>query len=273
MYRIKIFILCFLLLTTAAYGKHSKKQEQPAFVPEYKYEPSPYVDPQVWHNVSQYFLPSNHPIKSRLDEIFSKTRVTLNPQTILEAGFERNNARHFSKTVVSKHPALNGYLVKMFTDEQDLEDYIPLCHRIVGAECVKAVIKVHHFEKFFKVPQKWIYPLPIEPSPPEGYHRKNFILVVEDMDIHHKQKNALSWKKKILPDRADAIYTVIQAVGLADSIYPFNLPFCRDGKQAFIDTEHHHKWPIHFDLMLPFFSTRMEHYWRIIVGNGGPLPN
>jgi hypothetical protein len=268
------FILLFMRLfslTASPLEKSSKKREKPPAIPLFEYEKSPYVADDAWEYVKPFLLPSNHPVKARLDKIFSKARVSLNENSLLEAGFERSQVRKYSNNIVSKHPELQGYLVKLFTDEQDVEDFPPLVCRIDGAQYVRNEIKAHGYEKLFSVPNKWIYPLPSEPSPPEGYHRKNFILVVEDMNIYTKRKNYLRWKEKMTPKRADAIYIVLQNVGLSDSIYPFNLPFCEDGRQAFIDTEHHHKWPVHFDLMLPFFSPKMEQHWRNIVGNGGPL--
>jgi hypothetical protein len=274
----KIWLLAAMLFLSLASSLNAHEVERrsrgkhkfPALL-LYEYEKSPYVSSEVWEYVKHFLLPSNHPVKAKLDKIFSASRVTLNEYSLMQAGFERSNVRKFSNNIVSKHPELPGYLVKLFTDEQDIEDYAPLICRIDGAQYIRNEIKAHGYEDMFSVPNKWIYPLPSEPSPPEGYHRKNFILVVEDMKIYRKSKNYLRWKEKMTPKRADAMYVLLQNVGLIDSIYPFNLPFCEDGRQAFIDTEHHHKWPVRFQLMLQFFSPEMEQHWRIIVGNGGPL--
>jgi hypothetical protein len=269
-----ILALLLIHVTSPMYGqeidKKSSKRERPSEHPVYEYEKSPYVSADVWDCVKPYLLPSNHPVRARLDKIFSSSRVTLNQDTVLAAGFERATIRAYSHNIVSKHPDLQGYLVKFFTDEQDLQDFPPLIWRIEGANAVRNEIKARGYEKMFSVPKKWIYPLPAEPSPPPECYRKNFILVVEDMHIYRKNKNYRRWKENMTPKRADAMFVLLQVVGLYDSIYPFNLPFCEDGRQSFIDTEHHHKWPIRFDLMLPYFSPQMEHYWRIIVGQGGP---
>ena len=276
----RILILISMSLLTISYGwtsesnpvKKKSKEKEKNFTPEYNYPKNPHVSQEVWDKVSPYFLPSNHPAKAKLDRIFHRTRVTLNTDAVAAAGFERSINRPFSNTVVSKHPDVKGFFLKFFTDEQDIEDWPVLIWRIDGAKYVQQCIDHYGYQKFFKVPKKWIYPLPADPSPPAGMHRKNFILVAEEMDIYHKSKNYSKWKHNITIDRADAIYTVLQIVGLKDSIYAFNIPFCKDGTQAFIDTEHHHEWPIRFDLMLPWFNPRMEQYWRVIVGHGGPLP-
>lgn len=269
-------IACFLVLLSFTplfadpVDKKSFRTERPPEFPVYEYEQSPHVPDHVWEHVKPHLLPSNHPVKPRLDKIFMNSRATLNQQSMEAAGFVRTTVRTYSHNIVSKHPDLKGYLVKLFTDEQEIEDYPLLISRIDGANCVRQEIKNRGYEKMFSVPNKWIYPLPAEPSPPPGSHRKNFILVVEDMHIYRKSKNYRRWQEKMTPKRADAMFVLIQVVGLNDSIYPFNLPFCEDGRQSFIDTEHHHKWPIRFDLMLPYFSPWMEKYWRVLVGQGGP---
>lgn len=268
-----ILIFLHLYLPSSVYGeieKKTTKRESYPKNPVYEYEKSPHVSSEAWECVKPYLLPSNHPVKARLDKIFSSSRATLNEDSMLAAGFERATVRAYSHNIVSKHPDLQGYLVKLFTDQQDIQDYPLLIWRIEGANAVRHEIITRGYEKMFSVPNKWIYPLPIEPSPPPECHRKNFILVVEDMHIYRKSKNTRRWKEKMTPKRADAMFVLLQVVGLNDSIYPFNLPFCEDGRQAFIDTEHHHNWPIHFHLMLPFFSPEMEQYWRILVGQGGP---
>lgn len=242
------------------------------FIPEYNYERSPYVTEESWKFLQTYLLPSNHPIKPKLDKIFKASRVTQSTQSVKDAGFTRHIARNYSFAVVSPHPELKGYLVKMFLDNQsNTPDFEQWVERIDGANYVKASIKAHGYEKLFKVPNKWIYPLPLEPSPSPGSYRKNFILVVEDMKIYRGRKTTKRWQgNQMTMKRADAFFVILQDVGLKDSIYPFNVPFCEDGKQAFIDTEHHHKWPICFNLTTPYFNPMMQEYWLHLIGNGGP---
>ncbi len=89
------------------------------------------------------------------------------------------------------HPLIKGYLFKVYLDVQpDICEWSNWVRRIEGAHAIRACIKRHGY-KHFSVPHKWIYPLPPEPSPPfsEKYHRKNFILIVEDMHIVNLTQN------------------------------------------------------------------------------------
>ena len=238
---------------------------------EYNYAPNPHIPREVWNLVKPFLLPSNHPIKYQLDALFSRGRVCQNLHTLADAGFSHCYIRGYSLMVVTDHPMVRGYWLKMFIDEQDITDYPALIHRIEGARAIQDAIVRHGYQDHFVVPKKWIYPLPAEPSPSAGCHRKNFILVAEDMNIYTKSANKKKWATKITPPRALAIYTLFQELGLNDSIYPFNLPFCKDGRQAFIDTEHHHNWPVRFDKMLQHMPHALQDYWlRIIETHGHP---
>ncbi len=237
--------------------------------PEYNYPANPHIPDEVWELVKPYFLPSNHPLKKQLDTIFSRERLTQNVNVLSRNGFDRCYIRSFSHLVVTKHPMLRGYWLKLFTDEQDITDYPILIHRIKGAHAIREAIDQHGYNNFFSVPNKWLYPLPPEPSPPSGHYRKNFILIAEDMNIYKKKDNYKKWHSKISPPRALAIYTLLQELGLNDCIYPFNLPFCENGKQAFIDTEHHHNWPVRFHSMTQHLPKALENYWYEIIDTDG----
>lgn len=242
------------------YTKHKKS-----------YEYNPHVSREVWERVKPYFLPPEHPVRHALDKIFSKSRVLQSPKSIADAGFPKNKPRAWSHTVVSTHPHLKGYYVKMFTDQQaDIIDYEMWIIRIEGARAVQATLDRYGYNSMFEVPKKWIYPLPADPAPSKGSFRKNFILIAEDMDIYHKGKNNDKWRSKMNQKRADALYVILTENGLNDSIYPFNVPFCKNGKQAFIDTEHHHHWPVYLERMIPFFSEEMGKYWKELINKGGP---
>lgn len=272
------FSLLLFLLTLSLHAdpfllereyKSSASQPTTAKCPEYNYPSNPHITAEVWDLVEPYLLPSNHPIKYQLDAIFGRKRVSQNLRTLKNAGFSRCYIRGYSKLVVTEHPMLRGYWLKLFIDEQDITDYPYLIHRIEGALAIKEAIIRHGYQEHFIVPVKWLYPLPAEPSPPDGCHRKNFILIAEDMDLYKKSENYKKWASKITPPRALAIYTIMQELGLNDCIHPFNLPFTHDGRQAFIDTEHHHNWPVRFDLMLKHFPQAIRNNWSKIIENEG----
>lgn len=227
------------------------------------YAPSPDVDPAVWNQVKPYFLPEEHPVKPYLDLIFSPSRVILNAKALKKAGFTNTKPTKYNNMIVAKHPKLKGYLVKLYTDQQPNGDGWSEWHsRVVGAASVQATINKHGYQEMFKVPKKWIYPLPDGPTPPPGTFRQHFILVVEDMKIHKKKDNLFHWRSfAMTEERLDAIHTIFQEEGLIDSIYPHNLPFAKDGKQAFVDTQHHHRWPIDFANLTHFLSPKMQVHW------------
>lgn len=238
------------------------------------YLKNPHVPSHIWEEVSPYFLPKNHPIKAKLDQMFKKKRVTLNSATIEKAGFEKPKPRPCSFTIVSKNEKMKGYIFKFFSDEQtDIDDWIKLTNRINGAKKTKEVIQKYHYENYFRVPTKYLYPLPKDPSPPPGYERKNFILIENDLRIHKFWNNYVKWKSpQISKDFLKAFYTVITEAGLNDSIYPFNAPFSQDGKVCFIDTENYNKFHIRYDILTPNLRSEMRDYWRKLIELKGEIP-
>lgn len=180
--------------------------------------------------------------------------------------------RGWSKAYVVAHDKLKGYLLKIYVDNKlEIHTWENWLKRIQGAQAIQQAIDRYDYHHFFKVPNKWIYPLPIEPSASDKYHAKYFILVVEDMNILAQSANYMLWRSNLMtPALLDAIYVLLQEEGLCDNIYPFNFPFCEDGKIAFIDTECHHLWPVKFDRLTKYFSRENRAYWKLLTDNGGP---
>lgn len=239
------------------------------------YERSPHVTPEIWETVKPYLFPENHPMKPKLDRLFSSTRVTMTNETFKKAGFKRNRIGRFSRIMASSNPKLEGLFIKAFADTELLipADWKKLLHRIEGARSIQACILRHGYQDTFKVPNKWLYPLPADPSPPNNpkrYLRKNFILVAEDMRIYEHDKNEKYYKKKMDRNKLNMLFTIFEEEGLFDSVYAFNVPFCKDGKLAFIDTEHHHRWPVPYHKLDKYFSKDMRQYWNRLVKAGGP---
>jgi len=90
--------------------------------------------------------------------------------------------------------------------------------------------------------------------------------------LEHKD-NEHAYKKKMNRTLMEGLYTVLQVCGLYDSVYVFNIPFCKDGRIAVIDTEYHHKWPVPFIKLNKAFSSQMQSYWRQITYKGGKIPD
>lgn len=234
------------------------------------YAYNPYVPLNIWYAVVPYFLPENHPIKPKLDRMFSADRVTQDSGHFKKAGFKRYRVRR-NGMVASNHPELKGYFVKAFIDSDSTvkNDWERWIHRIQGAHSIRNYLVSHNYHNKFKVPNKWIYPLPVEPSPPPFYGRKNFILIAEDMQILTMEENKKKYKKAMSRHLLKAMYHIILDEGLFDSVYAFNMPFCKDGKIAFIDTEFHHKWPIPFHKLKRYLSGEMSSYLDSLISKHG----
>lgn len=226
----------------------------------------PDVPEAIWNAVLPYLIPDNHPAKPKLDRIFCSRRATLDPEAFRRAGFARNRPGRFSRVMASTHPSLQEYFIKAFADtELRIEaDWQKWLHRIAGAQAIRECIVRHNYQSQFKVPNKWIYPLPKHPSPPKSnrYLRKNFILVVDNARSVGHSNNEKYYKHKITKKTLHALFTILNEVGLYDSVYAFNIPFCKDGKIAFIDTEYHHRWPIPFQKLSRYLSKEMREYWE-----------
>lgn len=234
------------------------------------YDKSPYVSEELWMEVQPYLLPERHPAKKKLDKIFNKVRATLSPEAMKSAGF-KCKLRQPNHLVAAKHRLLKGYLVKVFMDSQTMipeEEAYFWIHRIKGAHLIRDSINRHKYNAIMKVPQKWIYPLPKNPPLPDGdYFRRNFILVVEDMQILNDDKNTRYYRKKMTPELLEALYTMLTENVLIDSIYINNIPFSYDGRIAFIDTEHYLTdiKPLRLHRLTYRFSKKMQYYWEKLI--------
>lgn len=234
-----------------------------------------YIAKDIWNAMAPYFLPLDHPLKVRLDEMFSKKRVTANCEALTAAGFygrKGNRAGAFSHCTVVFHENFSGYVLKLFTDDSPHEDWPQLKRRIEGARSLQAAITRHGWEGWFKVPRKWIYPLPPSPAPEtfENIPIKGFILIAEDMMVFKKYHNDWRWHEFMTKEKLDALYTLLREEGLSDSVFPFNMPFTQDNKIAFIDLEKNHMWPIPYHKLTGYLHEKLQAYWVEITSQPPP---
>lgn len=80
------------------------------------------------------------------------------------------------------------------------------------------------------------------------------------------------WRQEVSKDLLNALYNLLQMLGLIDSVYITNIPFAKDGKIAFIDTEHFHKWPVKFNRLSHSLSNEMNLYWMSLINTNGQVP-
>lgn len=258
--KIHRFVLLFICYAMCAIVQQAKS-----------YTPDPLIPLELWHQLEPYFLPEEHPIKRKLDRLFSNQRATLSEETFRKAGLGKVKKRKPTNIVFGQSPFLKGIVIKAFLDTQPpLPEWENWLKRIEGSRCIRQCIKRHHYKQF-KVPHKWIYPLPAHPSPPLQYShsRKYFILIAEDMDILNRKENLKAYRERMTKECLNQLYVILTEEGLIDSIYPDNVPFTKDGKLAFIDTEHYHKTPIKYHQLLHFLSPAMQNYWQQLIDQSG----
>lgn len=237
---------------------------------------NPWVPPDLWQELEPYFLPHDHPIKADLDSLFSKMRVTQSANLFEKGGFGKPKMREPTNIVIGRHEQFKDYIFKVYLDTQpSLNEWINWVHRIEGARAIQCSLERHGFLHFC-TPKKWIYPLPAEPSPPNAtrFHRKNFILIVENMNILSLKDNRKAFRKKITPQILQELYTILTEEGLIDSVYPDNIPFTENGQLAFIDTEHHYPGrSIPYEKLTPFLSKQMKEFWQALTIKKGQSTN
>lgn len=186
-----------------------------------------------------YLIPHDHPAKPTLDALFGGKRVTATRSRLKKAKFHPINHPGPNTTTTLTHKNLKGYVIKLVTDDIAGVDTAALfSKRVRGANLIRETIEKEKLTAYFKVPHKWLYPLPYAPE--------KYILLAEDMNIVSFSENKVLWRSPevMTRDRLEAVFRLIAVAGLSDSIYPFNIPFSYDGKIAVIDTEYFQNWCI-----------------------------
>ena len=220
-----------------------------------------------------YCLPSNHPMYSVLESIFAKRRVTTDESHFCNAGFQIIAKRPRSYILVAKHSKLPGYLLKAYLDnekrlKQGTESWEWLVLRCKGANKVRKIIQQHEI-KHFVVADKWIYPLPTEPSPPiSPVHTRHLAaLLVTDMELVPEKRNLHAWYHYVTKEYLDELY-VIMSRAKGSSYRPDNIAYTLNGTFAFIDTEYPARGP-DFESIRKHLRRATCKYWDKLVKNGG----
>lgn len=212
--------------------------------------------PIIAASFEEWKIPDDNNVKKWLDKTFLGRKYPKSKKEFMKMGF-RNFTRPGSKGVlVFKHRGCRGYLFKLYSNKNgSIDELRVLKNRIKGAEAIRQYIKINGYQEFFKVPNKWLYQL--EAS-------SHFILVVEDMKILNRDKNWNKWKSDFVTEKfLTALASTLKELGLIDSMYIDNIPFCKDGKVAFIDTEHYHgDSPVRLELLTPRLPKKLQPFWE-----------
>lgn len=224
----------------------------------------------VWEEVKPYLMPNNHPLKKKMDKLFTSFRVTENEASLKRAGFLKTTPAAFSNAIVSKNDNLKGYYFKFYDDHQQIDvESKQWIDRASEAKSLQQAVSAHGYEEFFKVPRKWIYLIPENPKS-NGPYPKNFILVAKQIDIDKRSVSHYKWQTIVTRKLLRALFTLIMEEGLVDSCVAHNLPFTKDDRLAFVDLEQHHKWPVPFHRLNKYLSPKMQDYWNHLINNNGP---
>lgn len=215
-----------------------------------------------------YLLPSDHHAKPILDEIFSQDRVLLNRKSLKKAGFEATKPRKFTRLIIARHDKLTGYIFKLYLDNQryykETPEHKHWIQRIKGANLIRGEIEKKGWNHLFKVPKKWIYALPSHPKAPEEFIAKNFILIEEDMDLLSNKENKKRWKSSQVSEEVlSALFHLVNTLGLHDCLKPDNVPFSKDSRVAFIDTQFYGD-SVEMKQFGRFLSKKNKKFWDMI---------
>jgi hypothetical protein len=210
------------------------------------------------------------PVGKLLETLLHRSGVIDNEAAFLEAGFEIRRKMARSLMRVATHAAVPGYVFKVFfVDERGCEreksrGWKGFARRCDQAERIRRVIHGGDFQHF-KVPRKWLFHTP--PHPACGVDDQPAILVAEFQDLLLREDNERAWRHSIMEAHLDELYAIIERAGEA-SYRPDNIRLTREGRFAFIDTEHS-SGEHDYDSILPYLSSRMSRYWSQLVGQAG----
>lgn len=227
---------------------------------------NPYVYEGYWSSITPYLLPQDHPIKPILDTIFTASRATATKSALLEAGFEIIAHMPGSFVIVARHPAVHGYVFKLYLDEElcckdEIPNYVWLVRRCVGAEMIRKLIKDKKL-RYFEVPDKWLYLFPLEPEP-YGPNPQPLLLVATDMDLQTEAVTQHAWRTMITKRHLRELYKVLKR-GYGSTGLDRNVPFTKHHKFAFTDTE----YPVrdhNLRRVKPHLSKEMWEYWKGLI--------
>ena len=233
---------------------------------------NPAINHRMRRVMAKYLLPLNHPMKPILDSIFSKSRAIENKDTLKKAGFRIIFEQKRSFIIVAKHPKVPGYLFKIYTDSASIYKDGMVGWELFKTRCavakkIRNIIKRHKL-RHFTVADKWLYPLPIEPKS-RCANSEPVILMVKDMHIYPTKKSKRMWQTKATRKQLRQLYVVFKK-GYGSAFLSNNVPYTKNGKCAFIDTEYK-KRNITLWLVNRFLSKKMSHYWdRLVDKNMAP---
>jgi len=180
--------------------------------------------------------------------------------------------RKFTRLIVSTHPDLKGYIVKVYLDTQryykQKPEYFWWKKRIEGAKAISAFIEKNGLNHLYKLPKKWIYQLPKSPAAPLEFEAKNTILVQEDMQLLSTEENKRQWKsERVTSLLLNSLKMILCEIGLKDCCNIDNIPFAKDGRIAFIDTQSFNEDKPPLKRLKKFLGEKQKVWWERIMSD------
>jgi len=175
------------------------------------------------------------PASIDLEKLFRKSSMFDSIRDWRKAGFEILRESE-EKIIVTSHRDAEGYLFKKYGSnnsrsyDEQLEKYQ---NRIAGARILREHLEANRIDRIV-VPRKWLCTLPDRFDVRRG--KPSYIVVVERYDILDRDRSKRRYRE-IDEDLLRELCTVLFKFRGLD-FTPRNVPFTRDHKIAYIDTEY-----------------------------------
>lgn len=238
------------------------------------FDDNPLINETLRARARPHLLPLGHIIKPYADSVFSNGRPTQTEQTLAEAGFIVLFAQPYSFVKVCKHPLIHGFVLKIYLDNETrikeaMRGWEWLCRRCEGVQSIRMLIKRKKITHF-TVPHKYLYPLPYIPTEYiPGLPRQKFVLLATDMQLVSAAESINAWKTKVTKKVLDELYYIVSH-GFGSCYLPYNVPYSKKGKFAFIDTEYPKRdLTIKYKKVNKFLSPEMSDYWNKLIRSAG----
>lgn len=259
-----------LILLTLGLSYFANLPASHAFLNYPDFNDNPYLTDRMQTTIAPYLLPLNHPMKAKLDSIFSASRATENEKSLADAGFEIiAGPMKRSYIIVARHPKIPGYVFKLYLDSEkryrkEVPHWLSLARRCAGAFGIRKIIERENICHFV-VPDKWLYVLPVYPYS-NVLDPEPILLMETDMEPESLEVSTQMWNTVITREHLNELYAILKSgYGGSGTMSLFgNVPFTKQGKFAFIDTE---KRKTHLPLkyVKKYFSKDMALYWDSLI--------